>query len=57
MSSMFDTEGPPEIPASRSAQLRSNPFWVVVFIVWIVMLIFGFTLALALGIWNIWQAF
>jgi hypothetical protein len=44
-------------PPSRSAQLRSNPFWVAVFVVWIVMLIAGFTLALALGIWTLIGAF
>jgi hypothetical protein len=44
-------------PPSRSAQLRSNPFWVAVFVVWIVMLIVGFTLALALGIWFLIGAF
>jgi hypothetical protein len=37
--------------------MRSNPFWVAVFVVWIVMLIFGFTLALALGIWTLIGAF
>jgi hypothetical protein len=44
-------------PPSRSAQLRSNPFWVAVFVVWIVMLIAGLTLALALGIWTLIGAF
>jgi hypothetical protein len=34
-----------------------QPFWVAVFVVWIVMGIVGVTLAIALGIWNLWQAF
>lgn len=43
--------------SARASGLRSNPFWIAVLMIWIVMLIIGVTLALALGIWNIWQAF
>ncbi len=46
-----------EVPPTRTAQLRSNPFWVAVIIVWILMLIVGFTLAIALGIWTLIGAF
>ena len=34
-----------------------NPFWIGVLVVWILMLIVGLTLALALGIWTLIGAF
>ncbi len=52
MSNMFDTEGPPE-----KQGVMANPFWIGIAVVWILMVVVALTLALALGIWNIWQAF
>ncbi len=49
--------GMPDPPAEKTSGLRDNQFWVWVFIVWILMLIVGFTLALALGIWTLIGAF
>jgi hypothetical protein len=34
-----------------------HPFWVAFFVLWILMVVVAVTLALALGIWNLWQAF
>ncbi len=52
MSNMFDTEGPLE-----QKSFLGNPFWVAIAVVWILMVVVALTLALALGIWNLWQAF
>ncbi len=53
MSNVFDT-GPPEVPKQG---FMANPFWIAIAVVWILMLVAGLTLALALGIWNLWLAF
>ena len=36
---------------------RGSSFWLTVIGFWLVMVIVGVTLALALGIWHIWLAF
>jgi hypothetical protein len=37
--------------------MKENPFWVAVAVGWILMLIVGVTLALALGLWTLIGAF
>ncbi len=53
---MYDTQADPPTPSRRDT-LTGNPFWIGVFVVWILMVIVGFTLALALGIWTLIGAF
>ncbi len=53
---MYDTESVATPPRRRDT-LTGNPFWLGIFFVWILMLIMGVTLALALGVWTLIGAF
>ncbi len=53
---MYDTQADPP-PATRRDTLTGNPFWIGVIVVWILMLVVGFTLAIAFGIWTLIGAF
>lgn len=44
-------------PQPKKDGVLSNPFWLPVIVLWVLLVCAGITLALALGIWNLWQAF
>jgi hypothetical protein len=37
--------------------MKESPFWLPVIVVWLLLLVVGVTLTLALGIWNLIGAF
>ncbi len=55
MSNVFDNEGVTPIPTEKG--FMGNPFWIAIAVIWILMVVVALTLALALGIWNLWLAF
>jgi hypothetical protein len=46
-----------EMTDIRNRGVKDSPFWVGVIVIWLIMVIVGVTLALALGIWNLIGAF
>jgi len=44
-------------PEITNRSVKDSSFWIGVIVVWILMVIVGVTLALALGIWHLIGAF
>lgn len=43
--------------ADAARKATGSSLWLFIFALWILLFAVGVTLALALGIWNLWQAF